>query len=47
MPFKVCQVVNAHVLIRAKKDDGMREIDQPTQLIFSTSITRSNLNIFQ
>jgi len=46
MSFKVCEIVNAHRLIRARKDDGMREIDQSTQLIFSISITRSNLNIF-
>ncbi len=44
--FKVCQVVNAHVLIWAKEDDDMQEIDQSTQLIFSILITRSNLNIF-
>jgi len=28
MPFKVCQIVNVHMLIRARKDDDRREIDQ-------------------
>jgi len=46
MSSKVCQAVNAHVLIRAREGDGMRETGQPTQLTFPTPITRSNLNIF-
>jgi len=46
MFLKVCQAVNAHVLIRAGEGDDMRGIGQPTQLTSSTPITRSNLNIF-
>ncbi len=47
MSFKVYQVINAHKLIQAKKDDDRREISQSAQWIFSISFTRSNLNIFQ
>jgi len=28
MSLKVCQIVNAHMLIQARKDDDRREIDQ-------------------
>ncbi len=46
MSFKVCQIVIAHMLIQMKKDDGRRKISQSAQWIFSTSFSRSNLNIF-
>ncbi len=44
MSFKVYQVVNAQKLIRA--EEGLSLGGQPAQWTFSTSITRSNLNIF-
>jgi len=28
MSLKVCQIVNAHMLIQAKKDDDRRKFDQ-------------------
>ncbi len=47
MSLKVCEIVNAHKLIRAGKDDDRREIDHSAQWIFSISFTRSNLDIIQ
>ncbi len=47
MFLKVCEIVNAHRLIRAKKGDDRREIDHSAQWISSTSFTRSNLDIIQ
>ncbi len=44
MSFKVCQVVNAQKLIRAR--EGLLLGGQPAQWTSPTSITRSNLNIF-
>ncbi len=46
VPLKVYQIVNAHMLIRAKKDDDRREIDQSALWTSSISISESNLNIF-
>ncbi len=45
MPPKVCEVVSAQKLIRAR--EGLLLGDQPAQWTFPTSITRSNLNIFR
>ncbi len=42
--FKVCQVINAQKLIRAREE--LLLDDQSAQWISSISITRSNLNIF-
>ncbi len=47
MLLKVCQVINVHKLIQARKDDDMQEINQSAHWIFSISFTESNLNIFQ
>ncbi len=47
MPPKVCQVVNAHGLIRAGKDDDMRGIDQSAHWTSPTPFAGSNLNIIQ
>ncbi len=46
MSLKVCQIVIAHMLIQVRKDGDRREISQSAQWIFSTSFSRSNLNIF-
>ncbi len=46
MSLKVYQIVIAHMLIQVRKDDDRREISQSAQWIFSTSFSRSNLNIF-
>jgi len=45
MPPKVCEVVSAHMLIRA--GEGLLLGGQPAQWASPTSITRSNLDIFQ
>ncbi len=47
MPPKVCQVVNAHMLIRAGKGGGRRVFSQSAHWASPTSLTRSNLNIIQ
>ena len=47
MPPKVCEVVNAHRLIRAGEGDDRRGTDQPAQWTSPTPIPGSNLDIFQ
>jgi len=47
MPLKVCEVVSAHMLIRAGEDGGSWAIGRPKPSISLIAVAESNLHIFQ
>ncbi len=46
MPLKVCEIVSAQKLIRAREGDGSWAIERPKSSIFLIAVVESNLHIF-
>ena len=47
MSLKVCEIVSAQKLIRARKDDDSETIERSKSSIFLIAVAETNLRIFR